>query len=108
MEKFSIKKIGFFLDDWDSKIEDISFSVEALKYGNRDIIKFNFVYERDKYDVLLKMINDNGDYKGDIICNTKKVGFCFYTIYKNKTRTILVGEWIQNGEKWPSIIELIK
>jgi len=108
MSKFTIQTLTGLYDDWAVKIENIDFSKEATKFGTREIIKINFLYSRDKYGFILKAVNDNGDFKGQIIKNGNDVGTCFYTLYKNKTRILLYGEWIEEGECYKSTIELIK
>ena len=108
MNKFSVKNISCFVECWDAKIDILDFSTENLKHGDRTIIKFTFTYDRDKFAVILKSVNENDDFKGEILCNNKKIGFCDYTIYKSKNRRILFGSWIEDGEKYPSVIELIK
>ena len=89
---------------WGSKIDFF----EHKKENDKETIKFTFANNGDKYAVVLKAQNDKGDFKGDIICDNEKVGFCFFTLYKNPTRTLLWGDWNENGFQWYTLIELIK
>lgn len=78
------------------------------KEGDKESIAFGFNNNGEKYKVILRNQNNNGDFKGDIFCNEEKAGTCFFTVYKNPTRTLLWGEWKEEGFRWVTLIELIK
>jgi hypothetical protein len=107
MKKFSLKILSGYYDDWSIKVENLNFSEEKASSGIIKLIKINFLYQRDHYSVILKSVNENDDFKGQIISNGESVGTCFYTLYKNKTRWILFGDWIEDGECYKSTLELI-
>jgi hypothetical protein len=115
MDKIQLNNANIF--GFDSKIHNLlPFHSNTIKecWGSKlekyvslkDEIIFCFLNNGDKYEVILKSENNKGDYKGRVICDGEALGFCHYRLFESSNRSMLWGDWNENGSNWVSLIEV--
>jgi hypothetical protein len=87
---------------------DSCWSGNIEQYENKSG-KLQFIFECYGYQYAVDLRGDQNkiNFQGRILCERELVGKAYFTLYKNTKGIVLLGNWVEDGDDYDCLVQII-